>query len=133
MNRETKTGGFMSFITIPSDGNFESMGKTITPPYEFWMKEKRVSLDEAKKIMSKTDIHGIPVPFEITACTFDIARKTGGEKVTYSNAVLCPGAGDKKRYNHANGVRNIKLLDSNEIRSINPLLIIMINGQKVYL
>ena len=115
----------MSFITSGLDGNFGSMTRITS--------ETRIPYEKVLDILSKKDALGIPVPFTVEVATCDLDRKTGGEKVVYENAVLCTTTGSKKAYHNRNDARSIKLLNSGEIRSLQPILIIAINGQKVYL
>lgn len=61
-----------------------------------------------------------PEPVDLTIVT------AKGEVQTYKN---CIGL----KTDHYNGVRNVKLLDSGQIRKIRDCLIIGINGMEVFL
>ena len=84
--------------------------------------------------MYQVDKKGDPVPFSISAVTWDKERRRGGQRLTYEKAVVCnPKGGDKKVYLNRNDVRNIKGYLTNEIRGIHPLLITELNGQSISL
>lgn len=109
----------MSFITRLPGGNFISM--------------EIISLDKVLKDMQKVDEHGSPVSFSATIITCDLNRKKGGERIAYTQAILCSPGGGAKAYHDRNNTRNIKGLGNNEVRSINPLLITHFNGKEVSL
>lgn len=82
--------------------------------------------------MAQVDSDGNPVPFTGTAVTCDLERNRGGEKWDFTAVLSAPG-GKRKAYRNRNDVRNIKLIPSNEIRGIDPILITEFNGKTVYL
>ncbi len=91
-----------------------------------------ILLDDALKLLARVDKFGRPVPVALTAISLDIARKTGGQRIHYSQAVLCkPGSTGKKNFNYRNNTINIKGLGNNEVRSIHPILITHIDGKEV--
>jgi hypothetical protein len=92
-----------------------------------------ISLDRVLKDMEKVDESGAPVPFSATIITCDLNRKRGGERISYTQAVLCTPTGGSKAYHARNNTRNIQGLGNNEVRSINPLLITHFNGKEVSL
>ncbi|RVU01129.1 hypothetical protein EOD41_10755 [Mucilaginibacter limnophilus] len=83
--------------------------------------------------MGKVDKKGKPIPFSITAVTCDLERNRGGERHEYPKAVLTTPGGGKKQYHNRNSTRRIKLIPSDQIRTIDPLLITRFNGKEVYL
>ncbi|KAB7728199.1 hypothetical protein F5984_20530 [Rudanella paleaurantiibacter] len=100
-------------------------------------------------ILEDTDAKGCPRPFSITFCTADQAKGTGGEIIHYKRAVWHVAGGrvkasdrdaarvddqgpKSKRPNHAaNWTRNIRGLDTDQIRKIHIHLILEINGKPV--
>lgn len=73
----------------------------------------KIHITTARKILES------PEPVELTVLT------TKAEMRTYKNAVGL-------RRQHYAGSRNIKLLDSGEIRKIRDCLILAINGSQVF-
>lgn len=91
-----------------------------------------ISLDNVFKTLRKVDDAGNPVPCSLTIVTCDLSRKRGGERINYTNAVLCNKVGGDWIF-HLNATINIKGKGNNEVRSINPLLITHCNGKEVSL
>lgn len=92
--------------------------------------------------MRKVDKNGNPIPFDITWCTCDVARKTGGELIRLNKAYLS-GAEIKratdleksqkasKRQNHfGNATRNIKNA-LGDLKKVHIYLILELNGKTV--
>jgi hypothetical protein len=92
----------------------------------------KISLDKALLEMAKTDRAGKPLPFAITFITCDLNRKTGGERISHRATLNKPGGANKK-YHERNDVRNIRIVNSEAIRAVHPLLITHFNGKEVYI
>lgn len=124
----------MSFINAPSYVNANRL-----LPLLSWK--------DALNILEATDAKGIPIPFAITFCTADEARKTGGEIVTYDRAIwhvaggrvrLRPRAKEAqpKRARHqvspnSRWLRLVRAVDSVQVRRVHVHLILSINKQPV--
>jgi hypothetical protein len=112
-------------------------------------KNNLIDWQDALAILEETDSKGVPRPFSITFCTADETRQTGGEIIHYPRAIWhvaggrvrsAPAADDTpptsqkrtKRPNHAqHWTRNIRALDSDQIRKLHIHLILEINNQLV--
>lgn len=80
-------------------------------------------------------------PFHVTVVTCDLERGTGGKIVKYGPVVLNQprkksGTGTRKRIsklrnNNFNNTRTIRLLGSDQIRTIHVPLIVEFNGTRV--
>ena len=80
-------------------------------------------------------------PFHVTVVTCDLERNTGGKIVKFGPAVLNqPQKQSRKkgkvpiqklRNNRHNNTRTIRLIGSNQIRTIHVQLITELNGEKV--
>lgn len=75
------------------------------------------------------------IPFSITFVTADRKKRTGGEKITWDEAVFVggPNRRDSGRnpnhfYNHT---RNIRHYRSDRITTIHPHLVLVFNGMEV--
>lgn len=75
------------------------------------------------------------IPFSITFVTADRAKRTGGQKITWDEAVFVggPSSRDKARNpNHYyNSTRNIRHAKSDRITTIHTHLVLVFNGLKV--
>lgn len=75
------------------------------------------------------------IPFSVTFVTADRKKRTGGQKITYDEAVFVggPSSKDKERNpNHYfNHTRNIRHKNSDRITTIHPHLVLVFNGLKV--
>ncbi len=91
-----------------------------------------ITTEKAMQLLARMDKFGRPVPVSLTAVTLDINRKTGGTRVSWSQAVLCkPGSTGKKNFNYRNNTINIKGKGNDEICSIHPILITHIDGKEI--
>jgi hypothetical protein len=93
---------------------------------------EKISLDKVLLEMAKTDRNNKPVPFAITFITCDLTRKTGGERLSHRATLNSPG-GAHKKYHQRNDTRNIKIVNSEAVRAVHPLLITHFNGKEVYI
>lgn len=75
------------------------------------------------------------IPFSVTFVKADRKKRTGGQKITYDEAVFVggPSSKDKERNpNHYfNHTRNIRHKNSDRITTIHPHLVLVFNGLKV--
>jgi hypothetical protein len=105
---------------------------------------KLISLTQALAILESCDENGVPVPFEIEFCTADQERGTGGEIIRYERAIwhikngykkATPEPVDKRKTGPTakkfHWTRNIRAVDSDQIRKLNAHLILSINGLSV--
>lgn len=101
-----------------------------------------ITLSEALKIMRQTDKNGNPQPFDITWCTCDRNRKTGGDIMRLNTAYMSgteirrvseldEARKRSKRQNHfGNATRNIKDAEGN-MKKVHIYLILELNGKTV--
>lgn len=109
-----------------------------------------INWQEALEILQDCDAKGVPKPFSITFSTGDESAGTGGEIITYERAVWHVKGGRLKPYadreatpptdrvtkgkNPHHGqhwTRNIRGIESNQIRKLHIHLILLINGMSV--
>jgi len=80
---------------------------------------------------------GERIPFSITFVTASLKEDTGGQRITYEEAVLVGGGtsnSDLKNPDHfANYTRNLKAVGTDELRKFRPLLVDYFNGKTVTL
>ncbi len=102
-----------------------------------------LSWKECLAILEATDARGVPKPFSIFFCTADQQKQTGGQIIHYEKAVWHVKNGRinkgqsaikatvKPRQGASKWTRNIRAVDSDQIRRLNIHLILEINGQPV--
>lgn len=111
-----------------------------------------LSWQEALAIVERCDAKGVPIPFAIAFCTADEEKGTGGEVIRYDAAVWHVKGGRVNRtaefervgtkanpsarsaatpVRRSGWTRNIRGIDSDQIRRIHLHLILEINGQPV--
>lgn len=94
-----------------------------------------IRLSEMLQVMKRRDENGEPVPFSITFVTCNQKLNTGGEKITFEQAVLVGGpsrsAKIKNPNHHQNFTRNIMAADGDQIITIHPILATRFNGMGV--
>lgn len=76
------------------------------------------------------------IPFSITFVTADLKKNTGGNKITFSEAIFVGGVSTKKNKirdpkHYENFTRNIRSINSDRIITIHPLLVLKFNGMQV--
>lgn len=96
-----------------------------------------ISLTDALRVMASKDEAGNFIPFDIKLVELNLREGTGGRRVTYQNAVLAGGPFGKsstpKNANHfINGTRNIMVPGKDRPRKIHNLLLLELNGERVY-
>jgi len=75
------------------------------------------------------------IPFSLTFVTADRKKRTGGQRLTFDEAIFVggPSSKDKERNpNHYyNSTRNIRHTNSDRITTIHAHLVLVFNGMKV--
>ncbi len=105
-----------------------------------------ISWQEAVAILEACDEKGVPIPFSITFCTANESKATGGEVITYNRAIWHVKDGRVRRSADIEATgrrgadqvqlsrgwsRNIRAVDSDQIRRLDIHLILVINGHAV--
>lgn len=104
--------------------------------------EKTLFLRDVLTEMKKLDKQNNPIPFCIKLRSFNRQNKSGGNLISYNNAILLKPPKEKGAKRLAmdtefkdpkhweNRTRNIKL-DTGEIKKIHTIFIVEFNGKKV--
>ena len=106
------------------------------------MQHELIHMEEVLKAIRESE-----EPFDITFCTLDEGRKTGGERIELKGVLSSrmlekarkrgfhepdPGQGKEKRQNHyANATRNL-LLPNGHYKKVHIFLIEFFNGKQMY-
>ncbi|MGJ1295534.1 hypothetical protein ACR777_15110 [Sphingobacterium spiritivorum] len=94
--------------------------------------EKFISVKDMLNTMMMRGQDRDLIPFSITFVTADLKKGTGGQKITYDQAVFVGGPSNKtsgRNPNHyGNMTRNIRHKNSDRITTIHPHLVLKFNG-----